>query len=364
MPYNQDPKRKTWFYRFSRNGQSYFKGGYRTASQAKEAEASFYDRIVSEEIHPERKGQDLLFSEAVAWYLGTLPVSKKTASIDKARLGLAALFFDNKKLSELQPEDIERFLEKLPALRSAATPRLKKLSEQTKNHYLAVIRGLFHRMRKRGKYLGPNPALSVEFRKVPKARVRFLYPAEEKMLSPVVREDAVLWPYYFMAMHTGMRIRELMAIRVKDIDLVLDQIFIPNSKNSRSRYAPLSPNAAAFVRVLVNGKNHESRLLPNWSYTYLRKRFKDCCDVARIENLKIHDIRHSFCQRLLSHGESIYLVSKLMGHSSVGVTQAHYGHLAISDLTETIARIDGAFSCSQVADGNLQTQLKQAVKVL
>jgi len=364
MPIHQDRKSNTWFFRFTRAGRSVYKGGFRNAAVAREAEAIAYDRSVSEELHPERKGRELLFQEAVQCYLDMLSQNKKTAYIDRARLGLAEVFFENKKVSEIQPEDIEEFLRRLPALRTAATPRLKTLSEQTKNHYLAGLRALFNRLKNRGKYLGTNPALGVSFKKVPRARVRFLYPAEEKLLSPIVMNDADVWPYYFMALHTGMRIRELMGIRVKDVDLVMDQIFIPNSKTCRSRYVPMSPNVAAFAASQAKGKNSEARLLPNWSYTYLRKHFRDDCAAARIADLRIHDLRHTFAQRLLSKGESIYLVSKLMGHSNVNVTQTHYGHLAVSDLSRTIGMIDGVVSCSQLTVQGLQRDLREAVNKL
>ncbi len=364
MPIRQDRRNKTWFFRFTRDGRSCFKGGYRTASLAKQAEAIAFDQSASEQLHPERKGQELLFREAVQWYLETLPPGKKTAYIDRARLGLAASFFENKKVSDIRPEDIERFMARLPALRTAATPRLKTLSDQTRNHYLASLRALFNRLKKREKYLGSNPALGVSFMKVPRARVRFLYPAEEKLLSPIVMNDDVMWPYYFMALHTGMRIRELMGIQVKDVDLVMSQIFIPNSKTSKSRYAPMSPNVEAFVEAQMKGKNQEARLLPNWSYTHLRKRFRGSCGASGITDLRIHDLRHTFAQRLLSKGESIYLVSKLMGHSSVSVTQTHYGHLSTSDLSRTVGRIDGVVSCSQVAAGDLQQTLRNVVNGL
>lgn len=363
MSISQDPKSKTWFYRFTRNGNSHYKGGYRTAAFAKQSEASFLDKLVTEEIHPESRGQDVLFREGVEWYLTNISPHKKTSYIDRGRLGLAAKFFDNKKVSEIKPEDIENFLVKLPELRTKATPRLKTISEQTKNHYLASLRSLFNQLKKRGRYMGTNPALEVAFKKVPRARVRFLYPAEEKLLTPIVRQDSVLWPYYFLALHTGLRISELMAIRVKDIDLILGQLFIPNSKNSRSRYVPLSPNVEAYAKELVQGKDYEALLLPNWSYTHLRKHFIDCCCVAEVKNLHIHDMRHTFAQRLLSKGESIYIVSKLLGHSSVAVTQNHYGHLATSDLARTVSMIDGVVSCSVVAVRPLQSEVRGATNV-
>lgn len=341
MSIRQDSKTKTWFYRFTRNGRSYFRSGFRTAALAREAEAALYNE-------PERKGTSLIFKDAVEWYLNTVSLNKKTAYIDRARLGLAAKFFDNQKIVSIQPEQIEDFIGRLSELRAIETPRLKKLSDQTRNHYLAVLRALFNQLIKRGRFNGPNPGLLVSFKKVAKARVRFLYPAEEKLLSPIVNQNAVLWPYYLLALSTGMRIRELMNIQVKDLDLIMGHLFIPNSKNSKSRYVPLSPNVATFVSDVMKGKGQEDRLLPNWSYTYLRKQFRDACSMAKLSNLRIHDMRHTFAQHLLAKGESIYLVSKLMGHSSVAVTQEHYGHLAVSDLSNTVSKIDGVVSMQNV----------------
>src|ERR1019366_7050418 len=138
------------------------------------------------------------------------------------------------------------------------------------------------------------PALGVEFKKVPRARVRWLYPIEEKALTPCVVQDRELWPYYFLALHTGMRIRELMGIRTKDVDAVQGHIFLPNAKNYKSRYVYMSPNVAEYVGTLVVGKDPETRLLPNWSYTFLRSHFRVASRMAGVENLKIHDLRHTF----------------------------------------------------------------------
>jgi len=353
MPVRQKPKYKTWFFRFERKGKSFFQGGFRTAALARDSESAFLNKLVMEEAYPERKGQDLLFKEAVEWYLSTHSVNKRTGYIDKGRLGLAAKFFENKRVSEIRPEDIELFLVKLPALRMKATPRLKGISDLTKNHYLALLRALYNRLKKRGKWGGDNPSLGVTMKKVPSARVRFLYPAEEKLLSPIVMQDPDMWPYYNLAMHTGMRIRELMSIQVKDVDLILGKIFIPNAKNSKSRYVPLSPNMAAWLAPMVLGKRQEANLLPNRCYSYIRKHFRECCGEVGVNNLKIHDMRHTFAQRLLAKGESIYKVSKLLGHSSVGVTQTHYGHLADTDLSDSISHIDGIISCTQVAPETL-----------
>ena len=106
----------------------------------------------------------------------------------------------------------------------------------------------------------------------------------------------------------------------------------------------LSPKAVEFLTAAAAGKGPEDKVLPQFSYTYLREHFRALCEMARVPDFTIHSMRHTFAQRLLSHGESIYLVSKLLGHSTVVVTQTHYGHLATQDLARTVSQIDGAFT--------------------
>jgi integrase len=345
--HKHDPQTNTWHWRFGRKGKRYFRGGFQTAEQAQHDERSFWDRLIKEEMFPGLVGNDLTFKEAIDWWMKEYAHTKKTAYIDTGRLSLAAKFFDTKKLSEIRPEDIDKFLDELPALRKQATPRLKGVSDSTRNHYRSLLSAVFSRLKRRLKYAGENPVLLTDARKVPKARVRWLYPQEEATLSPLVAQEPNVWAYYFMGLHTGMRVSEMMAIQVKDIDFVLNQLFIPNSKNSCSRYVALSPKAVEFLTAAAAGKGPEDKVLPQFSYTYLREHFRALCEIAKVPDFTIHSMRHTFAQRLLSHGESIYLVSKLLGHSTVVVTQNHYGHLATQDLARTVSQIDGAFTMAQ-----------------
>jgi integrase len=88
------------------------------------------------------------------------------------------------------------------------------------------------------------------------------------------------------------------------------------------------------------------------SHWLVRKYFVKACKIGGITDITFHDLRHSFAQRLLTKGVPIYKVSKILGHSSVVVTEKHYGHLAFSDLKTAVDHIDGVLSrpdCTQVA---------------
>jgi site-specific recombinase XerD len=56
---------------------------------------------------------------------------------------------------------------------------------------------------------------------------------------------------------------------------------------------------------------------------------------AQIDDLKWHDLRHTFASRLVMHGVDLYTVSKLLGHYSLEVTE-RYAHLASGHLQKAV----------------------------
>ena len=129
-----------------------------------------------------------------------------------------------------------------------ATPSVKTVTDHTVRHYNASLRTFFNRLIAEGQWEGKNPALMVPLKKVQKPRVRFFYGQELLDLEQSFRSHAEMWPYYVMGLHTGCRIEELMHMRVKDVDPILGQVFLPDTKNGRSRYVHLSPNMIDFVK--------------------------------------------------------------------------------------------------------------------
>ena len=59
---------------------------------------------------------------------------------------------------------------------------------------------------------------------------------------------------------------------------------------------------------------------------------------AGLENVRIHDLRHSFASRALALGESLTMIGKLLGHRQVQTT-ARYAHLARESVKTSAARV-------------------------
>ena len=60
---------------------------------------------------------------------------------------------------------------------------------------------------------------------------------------------------------------------------------------------------------------------------------------ARTHHLSPHDLRHTFGHRWLAAGGDIYTLSKLLGHSSVNVTEQHYAHLLKEDVASKMTAV-------------------------
>ena len=59
---------------------------------------------------------------------------------------------------------------------------------------------------------------------------------------------------------------------------------------------------------------------------------------AGLDNVRIHDLRHSFASRALALGEGLPMIGKLLGHTQVQTT-ARYAHLARDTIKASAARI-------------------------
>ncbi|MBL4802837.1 MAG: tyrosine-type recombinase/integrase [Emcibacter sp.] len=64
---------------------------------------------------------------------------------------------------------------------------------------------------------------------------------------------------------------------------------------------------------------------------------------AKLENVRIHDLRHTFASGAVSMGESLPMIGKLLGHTQVQTT-ARYAHLADDPVHKAAERVSGAIA--------------------
>ena len=138
---------------------------------------------------------------------------------------------------------------------------------------------------------------------------------------------------------TGLRVKELVHVKLTDLDAAREMIRVEQGKGAKDRYTILSPCLAEELRAywtrarprvwLFPGRNGQQPLDTSGVgkvYTEAKRR-------ARITKRGgIHGLRHAFATHLLEMGVDLPTIQRLLGHTSIQTTM-RYLHVARSSLT-------------------------------
>ena len=258
-----------------------------------------------------------------------------TARIRRAALRRHILpQFGRKSLADVRPEEILALHESL-----VGTPGLANIAIETLSQVFgkAELWGLVP--------VSTNPCGVV--RKYPTGKPeRFLTDVELRRIGRVLDEaertggvspEAVA--AIRLLMLTGCRTSEILTLRWKEVDLKARELRLREAKTG-PRTVPLSPSAVAVLRGLAGNPHgwvipgrkpgtHISSVGNAWRL--LRAR-------ADLDDVRLHDLRHSYASRALAMGESLPMIGKLLGHRRIEST-ARYAHLSRGAVREAAARV-------------------------
>jgi integrase len=137
-----------------------------------------------------------------------------------------------------------------------------------------------------------------------------------------------------MLIYTGARRREVLTARWSDINVDLRLWRIPETKAGKPRHVPLADGAVSLLSKLpktsdwVFANPLTGKPFKNVYVSWDRSRRR-----AGLDDVRIHDLRHSFASFLVNNGRSLYEVQKILGHSQARTTQ-RYAHLAHGTLID------------------------------
>ena len=193
---------------------------------------------------------------------------------------------------------------------------------------------------------GSNPCLHVKRYKEEK-RERFLNAEEFTRLGRVLDEiladgsetrSAVA--AIRLLMLTGCRLSEIQKLRWEHVDLDAGELRLPDTKTG-GRAVPLAPSAVRLLTSLPRDEDNPWVIAgrkPGWHLTDLQHPWRRIRGRAGLDDVRIHDLRHSFASRALALGEGLPMIGKLLGHTQVQTT-ARYAHLARDTVKASAARI-------------------------
>lgn len=249
---------------------------------------------------------------------------------------LKFLNYLKKPLTELNDNDIKEYLIEL---------KINNYSERSISRSLSCIKSLCKFLIIE-KILKVDPTQKIISPKQRKALPKVLTEEEiEKLLEINLidhfsfRNKAMLETMY----STGIRVSELINIKVFDIDFESDIIRI-TGKGSKERIVPIGDYAKHYLNIYYNEFRNKLLIKGENDYLFLNNHgtkmtrqgfFKIIKKLAIEANIKKefspHTLRHSFATHMLNHGADLRSIQELLGHSDIQTTQI-YTNLSFNDL--------------------------------
>ncbi len=145
-----------------------------------------------------------------------------------------------------------------------------------------------------------------------------------------IRDKAMLELLYA----TGIRVSEIISLKVSDIDIENKQLICRSS--GKKRVVPVDSNALHYIKVYLKEARHElvrnkdeKTLFVNYhgkpmtrqGFWKIVKYYKEKAKIDK--KITPHTLRHSFAIRLLNKGTDIKVVQKMLGHSDLSTTQIY-----------------------------------------
>ncbi len=218
-----------------------------------------------------------------------------------------------------------------------------------------------------------NVAGLSDARRMRRERIKPLTIEQARTLLAYSKDDRIGMLIH-VAIHTGMRQGELLALRWQDVELENGELQVrhtltkvdgrltltePKTEQSQ-RSIRLATSAVRALRTQQE-RVHDLELaaahrwqehglvFPSTIGTYLNAsnvthRFQEVLEAARLPRQRFHDLRHCTASILLAEGMDLFTVKEVLGHSQISLTANTYGHLTRKLADEAAIRMDRAFS--------------------
>lgn len=252
------------------------------------------------------------------------------------------------------------------------------LGVKTLKEHIMVLKLSFKRAIQLG-IVSYDPCRCVEYPKEVKKEVRVLSVQEQKRLTaaitPVYKENSLL--PVLIAIHAGLRIGEVSALRIEDICLsrrliVVDEslnrvmtynedgtvccpLVYQTTKSSRVRKVPMNEELYEALKTYLDTMPETQKadgrqplfrtgsggvMEPRRIAYHMHKKFRK----LDIRDIHFHSLRHTFATRALEAGIPIKYCSAMLGHASTGITENLYAHASEDQLRKEIKKLDLSYT--------------------
>ena len=240
----------------------------------------------------------------------------------------------NKPIQNLTAEDLKRYM--------VYAMEKEGISENTAHSRLNALKFYFEQVLGREKFFWEIPRP-----KKPQQLPKLLNEDEIRRLFNALtnkKHKAML----FTAYSAGLRVSEIVHLKIADIDSSRMQILIENGKGKKDRYVNLSPVLLDILRSYMSSckprpvyylfePESESEAYPTRTVQQIFTNAKNKAGIRK--EIGIHSLRHSFATHLLDKGIDIKYIKDLLGHFDIKTTE-RYLHVSKKQLVNIVSPFD------------------------
>jgi integrase/recombinase XerD len=240
-------------------------------------------------------------------------------------------FFEGRELETILQADIEKFILYITEQRNVST--------SYHNICLCAIKFYFEKILER-----------------PQITFKLERPRREKVLPEVLSEEEIVRLFnkvtnlkhkcILMAIYSGgLRLSEVVGLKVGDIDSKRMMIFIRGGKGSKDRYTILSKELLGWLRKYYREEKPETWLFEGvtggqYSMRSVQSIMHDAVKKSGIrKHATVHTLRHSFATHMLENGTDLRYIQNLLGHNSTKTTEI-YTHITTKGLEQLVSPFD------------------------
>jgi len=249
--------------------------------------------------------------------------------------------FDGRIVERLRRSDISIYIEGRKA---------DGVGPATINRELDVFSAAINYARKRWDWEMNNPCSGMSLRE-PEGRLRWISRAEADVLIREADKDAKsphLADFIRLALNTGCRKNELLGLSWDRVDLRENRLLLEpeHTKTRKRRAVPLNDEAR---KAVLGRARFRAEFCPDslWVFShkngervkYMQNGFQGACKRAGIDNMRVHDLRHTCASWMVQQGVPLMEVRDVLGHSTIEMTE-RYAHLAPGKLRNAVGVLD------------------------
>jgi integrase len=294
---------------------------------------------------PGRKERARTVADLITRYRTTqLPTySAREQSQRSARLGWWEEQLGERRLIDLDAGDLVECVERL----AIAGPGGEPVGAATQTRYLATIKHALGVAHREWGWLKVNPGPRVRAPREPRGRLRYLSDDERKRLLDACRasSDRRLYALVAVALGTGARQGELLALRWTDVDVAGRRAILEDTKNGERRTLALAGSALDELRELARVRQIGTDLVfasQRGVAAFPRRPWEEALVATGLKDFRFHDLRHTFASYLAMSGATLAELAEALGHRTLAMVK-RYAHLSEQHTSGVVQRMTERF---------------------